>query len=82
MYIKCQPAGQPVRVAILSGPMFVGLGSPGELKSAEDAIAKGAPVQWVEPVTWMDFDRRSHAICANPRPVVAVQSVSAGVVKP
>lgn len=71
MYIKCQPdQAKPVWVAILAGPMFVGIATDGELKSAEAAIAKGAPVQWVEPATWMEFDRRSHALCDNPRPVL------------
>ncbi len=71
MYVKCQPdPSRPAWVAILSGPMFVGLGSGGEIRSAEAAIAAGATVQWVELATWNEFDRRSHALCDNPRPVV------------
>jgi hypothetical protein len=72
MYIKCKfnPSG-PETTAILSGPMFVGLGSDGERDSAEAAIRAGAPVQWVEKSTWAELDRRSHALCDNPRPVVA-----------
>lgn len=58
MYIKCEGKG----TALLTGSMFVGLGSAGELKSADSAIAKGAPVQWVEPHTWDDLDRRSKAL--------------------
>lgn len=70
MYIKCKPdPGKPDMVAILSGPFFVQIASPGEVKDAERAMAAGAPWQWVEPATWLEFDRRSHAICDNPRPV-------------
>ncbi len=57
MYIKCGD-----RVAILTGPFFVGLGTAGELASAEQAIARGATVQWVEEGTWDDLDARSHAL--------------------
>jgi hypothetical protein len=73
MYIKCQlrPAPAPAAVAILSGPIFVGLGSPGEMKSADEQIARGAVVQWVEAWTWNELDKRSHALCDNPRPVIA-----------
>jgi len=79
MYVKCQPApDKPVMVAVLSGPMFVGLGSPGELKSAEGEIAKGATCQWVELHTWLDFDRRSQALCANPRAVALVNQIPPG----
>lgn len=75
MYIKCKfnPSG-PETTAILSGPMFVGLGSDGERDSAEAAIRAGAPVQWVEKSTWAELDRRSHALCDNPRPVVVTTS--------
>lgn len=70
MYIACQPdPKKPPMYAILSGPMFVGVGTPGELKSVLGNIEKGAMVQWVELSTWLDFDGRSHALCANPRPV-------------
>lgn len=72
MYIKCQhnPSGPP-SLAILAGPMFVGLGTAGERESAEAAIKAGAPQQWVETATWAELDRRSHALCDNPRPVIA-----------
>lgn len=61
MYILNQPvkAKPDIRIAILSGPMFVGLGSEGELKAANEQIAAGAPHQWVENNTWNDFDARS-----------------------
>lgn len=69
MYIRCTGKG----TAILSGPIFVGLGSAGELNSADAAIAKGAPVQWVEPHTWDDFDRRSKALYNAGLPVRVVE---------
>lgn len=61
MYIRTGggDSGRPYRCAILSGPIFVGIGSPGEMKDAERAMAAGAPYQWVEEHTWNDFDRRS-----------------------
>lgn len=74
MYIKCQPdPKKPVWVALLSGPMFVGLGG-GELASAESEIQRGAGVQWVTEATWRELDRRSHALCDNPRPVTVVDN--------
>jgi hypothetical protein len=78
-YIRCQltPAG-PESIALLTGAMFVGLGSPNEVKDAQRAIAAGAPFQWVERATWIEFDRRSHALCDNPRPVAVVNLPSAG----
>lgn len=74
MYIKCQltPSGSPA-IAILSGPIFVGLGTEQERQSAEAAIAAGAICQWVNPATWNELDRRSHALCDNPRPVAVTQ---------
>lgn len=69
MYIKCQPDPKgPVWVALLSGPIFVGLGAT-EIQSAESEIARGAAVQWVGRATWDELDRRSHALCDLPRPV-------------
>lgn len=71
MYIKCQPDPKHPDViwtAILSGPMFIGLGA-GEAKSADGEIKRGAIVQWVERGTWEALDRRSHNLCDNPRPV-------------
>lgn len=50
------------RYAILTGNMFVGLGSPEEHKDADRAIAAGALYQWVETWTWDDFDSRSKAL--------------------
>jgi len=58
MYIKCEGKG----TALLTGNIFVGLGSAGELNSANANIAKGAPVQWVEAFTWDDLDRRSKSL--------------------
>lgn len=70
VYIKCQPDPKgPVLTAIWSGPIFVGLGA-GEVTSADAEIAKGARCQWVGKPTWDELDRRSHALCDNPRPVV------------
>jgi len=74
MIIKCQPAGKPVMYAILSGPMFVGLGTPGEVTAADRAVAAGLRELWVEKATWDELDRRSHALCDNPRPVVVSDS--------
>lgn len=69
MYIKCQPDPRgPVWTAILSGPMFVGLG-PTEAPSDAQIREMGAVVQWVERGTWDALDMRSHALCDNPRPV-------------
>jgi hypothetical protein len=77
MIIKTQPdkTKPGTLAALLSGPMFVGLG-PTETPSDEQARAMGLPVLWVEYGTWQDLDRRSHALCDNPRPV-AVQNWSA-----
>jgi hypothetical protein len=71
MYIKCKPyADRPdVWVAILSGGLFVGLGSSGEKESANLAIKAGATEQWVERFTWDAFDQASHRLHDNPRPV-------------
>jgi hypothetical protein len=69
MYIKCQGKG----TAILAGPIFVGLGSKGELDSADAAITAGATVQWVEPVTWDAIDARSKALFNSGLPVRTVQ---------
>lgn len=70
VYIRCQlnPSG-PESIAILTGAMFVGLGSPREIQDAQRAMAAGAPSQWVERLTWQELDKRSHALCDNPRPV-------------
>jgi hypothetical protein len=72
IYIKCEldgPGKGNIGTAILTGPMFVGL-SPDEAKSADANIAKGLVAeQWVTRGTWDEFDRRSHALCDNPRPV-------------
>jgi hypothetical protein len=72
MYIRCQlnPSG-PESIALLTGAMFVGLGSAKEIEDARRAMDAGAPFQWVERFTWQEFDRRSHALCDNPRPVLA-----------
>jgi hypothetical protein len=71
MYIRCQlnPSG-PESIALLTGAMFVGLGSPKEIEDARRAMDAGAPFQWVERFTWQEFDKRSHALCDNPRPVL------------
>lgn len=74
MLIKTQPdKTKPVTLAaLLSGPMFVGLG-PTETPSDEQARQMGMPVLWVEYGTWQDLDRRSHALCDRPAQV-AVQN--------
>jgi hypothetical protein len=74
MYIKYTHAPGDIWYALLSGPIFVGLGSPGERKAADDAIKAGAAVQWVEAWTWNELDKRSHALCDNPRPVAVTNS--------
>lgn len=78
MLIKSQPdKSKPVYVAaLLSGPMFVGLG-PTETPSDEQARAAGIPVMWVEYGTWQDLDRRSHNLCDRPTPVREVNPVPA-----
>lgn len=70
MIIKTQPdkTKPGTLAALLSGPMFVGLG-PTETPSDEQARASGIPVMWVEFGTWQDLDRRSHALCDRPAPV-------------
>lgn len=70
MIIKTQPdkTKPGTLAALLSGPMFVGLG-PTETPSDEQARAAGIPVMWVEFGTWQDLDRRSHALCDRPMPV-------------
>lgn len=74
MYIKYTHAPGDIWYALLSGPIFVGLGSPGERKAADDAIKAGAAVQWVEAWTWNELDKRSHALCDNPRPVAVTST--------
>jgi len=71
MLIKSQPdKSKPIYVAaLLSGPMFVGLG-PTETPTDEQAQKMGLPVLWVEYGTWQDLDRRSHALCDRPMQVV------------
>ena len=74
--IKSQPdKTKPVYVsALLSGPMFVGLG-PTETPSDDQAHEAGIAVLWVEYATYQELDRRSHALCDNPRPVVTQSPV-------
>lgn len=76
MLIKSQPdKSKPIYVTgLLSGPMFVGLG-PTETPSDEQARDAGIPVLWVEYGTWQEFDRRSHNLCDNPRPVMTQSPV-------
>ena len=76
MLIKTQPdKSKPIYLAaLLSGPMFIGLG-PTETPSDEQAAKMGLPVLWVEFGTWQDMDRRSHNLCDNPRPVVTQSPV-------
>lgn len=64
----------PRGIAILSGPIFMGLGpqGSGEYKSAMDQIAKGAVAQWVEDGTFHALDAASHGLRDNPRPVTVV----------
>lgn len=64
----------PKGIAILSGPIFIGLGGPGsgEYKSAMANIAKGALAQWVEDGTFHEMDVASHNMRDNPRPVQVV----------
>ncbi|GAY12026.1 N-acetylmuramoyl-L-alanine amidase [Pseudonocardia sp. N23] len=71
MYIKSDLGKGVTGTALLAGPIFVGL-TGGEVASADEQIAKGAPVQWVGLATWNELDRRSHALCDNPRPVRVV----------
>lgn len=63
LYIKCQPdpTKPDVWTALAIGPHFIGL-SPGEARSADGEIARGATCQWVERATWEDLDARSRAI--------------------
>lgn len=73
MLIKTQPdkTKPGTMAALLSGPMFVGLG-PTETPSDEQAVKMGIPVLWVEYATWQDLDRRSHALCDRPLQVETV----------
>lgn len=77
MYIKCQlnPGETPpvIGYAILSGSLFIGLGTDGEKASADAMIReRGALEQWVQLETWQAMDRQSHQLHDNPRPVVNV----------
>lgn len=83
MYVISQltPSGPPA-YAILCGPMFVGLGSSGEVSDAKRAISAGAPYQWVERFTWQELDRRSHNLCDNPRPVAVTNLPASGSQQP
>lgn len=76
MLIKTQPdkTKPVVLTALLSGPMFIGLG-PTETPSDEQAQKMGIPVLWVELGTWQDMDRRSHALCDRPVQVVTQSPV-------
>lgn len=71
MLIKTQPdkTKPGTLAALLSGPMFVGLG-PTETPTDEQARSMGMVVLWVEYVTWQELDRRSRALCESPRSVV------------
>lgn len=60
MYIKCQTADGEF-TGILSGSLLIGLGG-GEVTSANDAIAKGATVQWVTEGTLAALDAQSHNV--------------------
>lgn len=69
MFIRSRPdPTKPASIALLSGPMFVGL-TGSAAASAELAISKGAVVLDVGAAVWNDLDRRSHNLCDNPRPV-------------
>lgn len=70
MYIRYQVANGPMITAILSGSLLMGLGTPGELKSAQANIDAGSPCQWVDKPTWDALDAASHRVHDNPRPVV------------
>ncbi|GJF06611.1 N-acetylmuramoyl-L-alanine amidase [Pseudonocardia sp. D17] len=73
MYIKCDLDGKgTIGTAIWSGSIFAGL-TGGSVASADDNISKGALVQWVSRDEWADLDRKSHALCDNPRPVTIVE---------
>lgn len=76
MLIKSQPnKTKPEYVAaLLSGFNFIGLG-PTETPTDEQAKQAGIPVLWVEYGTYQELDRRSHAVCDNPRPVVTQSPV-------
>ena len=83
MLIKTQPdKSKPVVLtALLSGPMFVGLG-PTETPSDEQARQMGLPVLWVEYGTWQDMDARSHALCDRPMQVVMAPQPTVNVNRP
>lgn len=72
MYILCQPPGKPKGVAILSGSIFIGLGTQGEYDSAQQAMDRGALFQWVEQATWDALDERSKVATYYPRNIVDV----------
>lgn len=79
MYIKCQlnPGQIPPQIgyAILSGSLFIGLGSEGEKASADAMIRdRRAPEQWVELETWKAMDAQSHAVHDTPKRVVVAPS--------
>lgn len=76
MLIKTQPdkTKPVVLTALLSGPMFIGLG-PTETPSDEQARQMGLPIMWVELATWQDMDRRSHNLCDRPMQVVTQSPV-------
>jgi hypothetical protein len=69
LFIRCQPDANTTWWAVLDAPFFVGIATPSEIASAQAAVAAGARVLDVAPATWTEFDRRSHAVCDNPRPV-------------
>jgi len=71
MLIKSQPdKSKPDTVAaLLSGFNFVGLGRT-ETPTDEQARAMGLPVLWVEYGTYVEFDRRSHAMLGDGPPRV------------
>lgn len=55
LIVRCTNRG----TAILSGPVFVGLGSAAERSQAERLAASGVPAITVETYTWDELDRRS-----------------------
>lgn len=70
MFIKCEldGPGKGISTALLSGPIFMGLGA-GAAAAADGQIKQGHAVLWVERSEWDALDQRSHALCDNPRPV-------------
>ncbi len=73
MFMRCAldpKAPTSYTYAVLSGPMFVGLGPSEASNVLTEWQAGRCCLITIGLPTWQELDKRSHAVCDNPRPVV------------